>query len=209
MASKTREAATTAATTYGKGERRGKPSVTRRTAGRAVSGAATGAALGSVVPGVGTGIGAAVGAVAGGASGAVSAAKDKRAAAAPRSSAQRLLVAEFVICIVILALSPIAAEPGTTAGRDWMKRGSAMCGLFLVLGLISAIGPRAGRVAAAFGGIATVTLLVDQRGIFAKLTGLMASTGGAEPDEYGPPEDEPAAPPRQPDRPGTSPGVPA
>lgn len=194
MASKTAEATRAAAEKYGKGERSGKPSVTRRAAGRAVSGAATGAALGSVVPGIGTGVGAAVGAAAGGASGAVSAAREKSGAGGPRSSAQRLLVAEFVICIVILALSPIAAPAGSVAGKDWMKRGSAMCGLFLVLGLVSAIGPRAGRVAAAFGGIATVTLLVDQRSIFGVLVDKLGSTGTAVPDEDGPP-DEPTAPP--------------
>jgi hypothetical protein len=176
-----------AAGAYAATEKRQKPSVTKRAAGGAVSGAATGAALGSVVPGVGTAAGAAAGAVVGGASGARQASKDKRAA---RSTATRALIAEFVVCIVILALSPLSNEEGKTSPADWMKRGSAMCGLFLMLGLVSSIGPRAARAATAFGGLVTLVLAVDQRSVFGVLASRFATTGAGALAKVGP-DDEP------------------
>ncbi len=174
--------------------RGGKTSVTGRTAGGAASGAATGAALGSVVPGVGTAVGAGVGAAVGGTAGAVSGVKARRAEkAAARGdgvTVRRVLVAEFVVCIIILALSPIAAPEGSEPKPgDWMKKGSAMCGLFLLLGLLSSAGRGAGKVSAAFGGLVVLVLLVDQRSLFTVLARKFASPSSpAAP--IGPPADD-------------------
>lgn len=172
----------------------GRTSVTGKTAKGAVSGAATGAALGSVVPGVGTAVGAGVGAAVGGTAGAVSGAKAKRAEkAAARGdslSARRILVAEFVVCIIILALSPLSAPEGDPVKPGaWMKKGSAMCGLFLLLGLLASAGRGAAKVASAFGGLVVLVLLVDQRSLFTVLARTFASAS-ADPAPIGPPDDD-------------------
>jgi hypothetical protein len=174
-------------------------SVTGGTARGAVAGAATGATLGSIVPGVGTAVGAGVGAGVGGVAGGVSAKRAKDAARS-YSNAHRLLVAEFVICIIVLAFTPLTAtEP--IAAKDWMKRGTAMCGLFLVLGLMGAGSAAMARVSAAFGGLVTVALLVDQRSIFVKIAERFNSTAAPKPEEEAPVGE----PQQSPSRPGEAP----
>lgn len=81
------------------------------------------------------------------------------------TGAQKILVAEFILCILILGLSPLVQD-NEKSPRSWMKSGSAMCGVFIILGMVSAIGPKAGRAAAALGGLVTLVLFVDQRGLF-------------------------------------------
>lgn len=132
-----------------------KPSIVASAAG----GAAGGAAIGPE--------GAAGGAVLG----AITGAKAKKAwkKGQPTTGPQRALVAEFVICILILALSPLASKANEVTPRAWIKRGSAMCGVFLLLGLVSSVGPKTARAAVAFGALVTLVLLVDQRSIFAVL----------------------------------------
>jgi hypothetical protein len=165
-----------------------KTSVRGGVAKGAVAGAGTGATLGSIVPGVGTAVGAGVGAAVGGAAGGVSAHREKAAErAAGRGSAQQLLVAEFIVCMILLALSPMSSDK-EIAPKDWMKRGSAMCALFLVLGLVSHGSAAVAKVCAAFGGIVTVALLVDQRSVFAVIAEKLKTTGTATPPEEGPPE---------------------
>lgn len=173
--------------------RGGKTSVTGKAAKGAVGGAATGAALGSVVPGVGTAVGAGVGAAAGSTAGAVSGARARRAekvaARGDGLTVRRVLVAEFVVCIIILALSPVAAPEGSEPKPgDWMKKGSAMCGLFLLLGLLSSAGRGAGKVASAFGGLVVLVLLIDQRSLFTVLARKFTSpSSSAAP--IGPPDE--------------------
>lgn len=92
------------------------------------------------------------------------------AGGAARTGAQRLLIAEFLVCIIVLALSPVARTDGDVNPRQWMKSGTAMCAMFIVLGMVSGIGPRSARVAAAIGGLVALVLLVDQRSIFGVIT---------------------------------------
>jgi hypothetical protein len=178
---------------------KGKPSTARSAVGGAATGAATGATIGSVVPGVGTAVGAGVGAVAGGAGGALkghSAKKTWKAAKRGNAAgARRALIAEFLICILILALSPVARPAGDVKPADWMKRGSAMCGVFILLGMTSSIGPRAARAAVALGGLITLALLLDQREIFGVLTKRLKKddTAGIVEDDT-PEDDTPAQP---------------
>ncbi len=87
-----------------------------------------------------------------------------------KSGAQRALVAEFALCAIVLALSPIARNEDEVKAADWMKKGSALCGVFFLLGLLSAVGPKMARASVAFGGLVTLVLVVDQRSVFAKLT---------------------------------------
>lgn len=167
----------------------GKPSTVRSAVSGAAGGAATGAAVGSVVPGVGTAIGAGAGAAIGGAGGAAKAHTSKRAAKAAKRAAlgpaRQLLTAEFVLCVAILALSPLTDKHKSEGPQAFLRRGAAICALFFILGLISSGGRGATKVAAGFGGLVTLTLLVSSRDVFAVLAKKFNSTkeGPAGPDE--------------------------
>lgn len=151
----------------------------------AAGGAAAGASVGSIVPGVGTAVGAGVGAAVGGAGGAVKARaakkEAKRAKRAALGPGRRLLVAEFVLCLVILALSPLTDKHKSEGPTAFLRRGSAVCALFFILALISSGGRGATKVAAAFGGLVTLTLLVSSRDVFAVLAAKFASTSDGSP----------------------------
>ena len=169
----------------------GRPSVTGRAASGAAAGAATGATIGSLVPGLGTGVGAATGTVVGAAGGGLSGAKAKRAyKAAMRTSpgARRALVAEFGICVVILALSPMTDKRRDEPPATWMKRFTAILGLFFLLGLISAGGRSMTRVAAGFGALVTVALAVSERDLFTRIATAFRSDTGAPATGTGPPD---------------------
>lgn len=168
-----------------------KTSTTKATVSGAVKGAGAGATAGSLIPGVGTAAGAGVGAVVGGVHGAHQARAARRAA---RSGGTRALIAEFLVAMVILGLSPLADPEGTTSPRDWVKRASATCGLFLTLGLVASVGPRTAKAAAAFGALVVLVLAIDQRSIFGVLAQHFGTTGTGPPAESGPP----AAPPPPP-----------
>lgn len=163
----------------------GGTSTVRSTVGGAAGGAATGAALGSLVPGVGTAAGAGAGAVAGGTGGALHARAAKRAARAAAGPGRQVLIAEFVVCVVILALSPLTDKHRTDGPAAFMRRGSALCGLFLILALASTGGRGAAKVAAGFGALVTVSLIVSSRDIFVTLAQKLGSTktGPAGPPE--------------------------
>lgn len=155
------------------------PSTQQEAASGAAEGAAAGAALGPE--------GAVAGAVIGAGKKAMAAKKKKQAAKrnAGRSrglvgNPRRALIAEFVICIILLALSPLAKPQGDLSAKKWMTKGSAMCLLFIILGLIGATGPRTQKVTAAFGALVTIALLIDQRSIFGVLVN---SLGNASKDD--------------------------
>jgi hypothetical protein len=99
-----------------------------------------------------------------------------RAVAGSAGKYRRILIAEFIVCVIILGLSPLAKKDGEMGPVRFMKRGSATCGLFVILGLVSAMGRGAGKAAAAFGGLVTVVLLVDQREAFGKLATMLNTT---------------------------------
>src|SRR5260370_1382181 len=127
-----------------------KPSTTKG----AAAGAAAGAEIGSVVPVIGTTGGAVVGAV----GGAHKPAKAKRAAkrasryAGGGGTPRKLLVAEFLCCVVVVGLSPLGGKHKGEGFATYAKRGAAVMALFFILALISAGGKGPAKVAAAFGG---------------------------------------------------------
>jgi lysylphosphatidylglycerol synthetase-like protein (DUF2156 family) len=132
-----------------------------------------------VVPGIGTALGAGAGAVVGGTGGAVAGAKAKKAYKASLRSngnARRVLVAEFAVCVVIAALSPLTDKRQSEAPGAWMKRMTAILGIFFILGLVSAAGRGASKIAAGFGGIVAVTLALSERDLFMKVATIFAST---------------------------------
>jgi hypothetical protein len=57
-----------------------------------------------------------------------------------------------------------------------MKRMTAICGLFFLLGIVSAAGRGAARAAAGFGGIVVVALAISERDLFVKITTIFQST---------------------------------
>ena len=164
----------------------GKPSVKRGAAGGAIGGAVAGAGLGSAVaPGPGTAIGALGGAVVGGAAGGVKAHGAKKAARRAKLAAlgpgRQMLVAEFLVCMVILALSPLTDRHQQEGPQAFLKRGAATMAVFFILAMISSAGRGPTKVAAMGGGLITLSLLVSDRDVFAALADKLV--GGATQDD--------------------------
>ncbi len=90
-------------------------------------------------------------------------------AAGPGTPHRRLLVAEFALCMVLVALSPVTDAKRNETPGAWIKRASAIMIVFFVLGLISTGGRGAGRAAAGFGGLVTLGLAISSRSIFTVL----------------------------------------
>lgn len=162
----------------------GKPSVTRSAVSGAAGGAATGAAVGAVFGGVGAVPGAVIGATLGGAGGAAKGHSAKRAASKARrlelGPGRQLLVAEFLVCMVILALSPLTDKHQSEGAPAFLKRGAAVCATFFILGLIGASGKGPQKIAAGLGGLITLSLLLSDRDVFAALAQKMGASS-AEP----------------------------
>lgn len=158
----------------------GKPSATRSAVGGAAGGAATGAAVGSLFGGVGAVPGAVVGGVIGGAGGAAKGHAAKRAMRKAKLAAlgpgRQMLVAEFLVCMVILALSPLTDKHQSEGAPVLLKRGAAICATFFILGLIGASGRGAAKVAASLGALITLSLVVSDRDIFSALANKMGAT---------------------------------
>lgn len=94
----------------------------------------------------------------------------------------KVLVAEFIACMVLVGLGPIVGT--TTDGASWLKKGAAVTGLFFVLSLVASGGPRSSKIAAAFGGLCTLALLINSHEIFGAIIGLLGG-GGGEGEEVG------------------------
>jgi hypothetical protein len=171
----------------------GKPSVTGRAVAGGAAGAATGATIGSVVPVVGTAAGTGAGAVIGSAAGGIAGAKAKRAfKAAMRESprARQAIVAEFAVCMVVAGLSPLTDQKRGDGPGAFMRRMTALMGVFFILGLVSTAGRGAAKAAAAFGGLVTLGLLVSERNLFVKLAGAFGSVSDAPAGGPGPSREE-------------------
>lgn len=100
----------------------------------------------------------------------------------PASSSRRVLIAEFVLCMVFLAFSPLVEKHKDESAGAFMKRGSATMGLFFFLALLSTAGRGASRAAAAFGGLVTLVLVISQRSIFTLLTTKLGKGVGEDTD---------------------------
>lgn len=175
----------------------GRPSITGRAAAGAAAGTATGAAVGGPP-------GAAVGAVLGGTGGALAGRKAKKAydiAMSGGGGFRQVLVAEFLICMVVAALSPLTDRKKDEPAPAHMKRLTAIMGLFFVLGLVSAGGRGAAKLAAGFGGLVTVTLAISNRDLFMKVgTTFGKADEPAEPELVAP--EDPMQPGQGRDHPG-------
>jgi hypothetical protein len=109
-----------------------------------------------------------------------------------RSGARQLLVAEFVVCVLILGLSPLTDKHKTDTPPAWLKRGTSICGVFIVLGLVATGGPKAARLAASFGGLVTLALALSDRDVFVAIARRLGAASGTGPAG---PEAPPAKPP--------------
>lgn len=112
---------------------------------------------------------------------------------APPSQARKLLVAEFTLCMVVLAFSPLTDKHREEKPGAFMKRASATMGVFFILGLIATAGRGPARAAAGFGGLVALVLLISQRSIFTVLTTKLGKdVGEDDPDLEGAPDDDPS-----------------
>ena len=98
------------------------------------------------------------------------------------SGSQKLLIAEFVICLILLALSPLT-KPDVGA-KDWMKKGTGIALVFIILGFGGSVGPKSQRAMAQFGALVTVALLINQRALFGVLTSKFGSSKPAPPPAH-------------------------
>jgi len=121
-----------------------------------------------------------------------------RPATRSQGTYRRALIAEFIVCMLLLGLSPLAKGPGEMGPVRFMKRGTATAAFFVILGLVSSAGAGAAKAAAMFGGLVTLVLLVDQREAFGKMAQLLnAPDEGGEADPasgFGPDESTDAGP---------------
>lgn len=90
----------------------------------------------------------------------------------------RVLVAEFIACMIVVGLGPLLNQ--TDSAAAWLKKGAAVTGVFAVLSLIASGGARASRICAAFGGLITLGLLINDRALFTRIVDLLGAAGGVD-----------------------------
>jgi hypothetical protein len=88
---------------------------------------------------------------------------------------RKLLLAELVVCIVLLGLSGVtgtASKTGTQTdlGSRLAVKGSALAGVFIVLGLVSSGGRSAEKAAGALGLLITLAYMFEERDVFTALS---------------------------------------
>lgn len=98
------------------------------------------------------------------------------------SDNRKLLVAEFIACIVVLGLGTLTAEEGSKddVGRAMVK-GSALAGMFFVLSLVAAGGKGPARAANAVGTLVTAAYVLtssDVHNLVSFVAGFFSKTSG-------------------------------
>lgn len=156
-----------------------------------MGGAGAGAAIGSAfAPGIGTAIGAGVGAVGGGVVGARKGLVEKREwkklKRADTAGPRKLVLAEFITCMAIAGAAPLAQKDQDATPGRLMKQLAAIMVLFFLLGLLTSAGRGAAKVAAAFGGVVTLTLVVSQRDLLVTIAQIFNRNVSAQPTSQGP-----------------------
>jgi hypothetical protein len=109
------------------------------------------------------------------------AAKGPNVGGSKLAAGNRVLLAEFTACFVVLGLGTVLAPSGTKDGVPrLMSRGSGLCLLFFILALVSGAGPGARKAANALGGLVTVAYLVtssDAHNVFGWITQFYSTAG--------------------------------
>lgn len=117
--------------------------------------AAKGAAGGSLAGPEGAALGAVTGLLSGG--------KGKS------SSGHKALVAEFAVCMALLALSPLVNKGGDITVGKFMKKASATAAVFIILGFLASTGDVPKKFANGLGALMTLTVLLNERSVFGEL----------------------------------------
>jgi hypothetical protein len=100
-----------------------------------------------------------------------------------RRPPRKALVAEFLACMVVCILQPLA---GAASPGPWMKKTTAVAAVYLVLGLISATGETPRRVANGLGLLVFLAVVISQDTVFSALAGALGADGSAgNPDAVG------------------------
>lgn len=81
---------------------------------------------------------------------------------------RKIVLAEFVVCAVLVGLSPFGKTDTKHGTEGTLMQYSALCGVFFVLALMTG-GKRSGNVAAAFGILVTLALIYQSRNTFQTL----------------------------------------
>ena len=102
-----------------------------------------------------------------------------------KGRARKALVAEFLVCVIILALSPLSGKHGTDDVHAWIRRWFGISGLFFFLGLMALGGDRLARIAAASGLIVTAALVANDSDVFINLFASMAGPKTAHTTQSG------------------------
>lgn len=102
-----------------------------------------------------------------------------------KKTGSKALVAEFVICMLILLLSPLTHSGADVTVAKFMKKGSATAGVFVILGFVSAGGGTARKVAQGLGLLMTLTVLLNERSVFGEIVKAVSGEGVSIPKPAG------------------------
>lgn len=97
-----------------------------------------------------------------------------KAGPSPLTRGNKLLLAEFTVCFVILGLGTVVAPTGSKDGVPRLiSRGSGLCLLFFILSIAAGTGESARRLAGGIGGLITLAYLLtssDAKNVFGWIT---------------------------------------
>lgn len=161
-----------------------KTAATNAAAKTAPAGGGGGTGGGTGPPGGNKGKGTPGGKGSGGTSGgkkAQSSGRGKRAVSWAWSGSKKLLMAQFVLCVVILALGSMTSDPqdGKSAAGRAMVKGSAFALIFFLLAILSAGGKGAAKSATAVGTLITVSYALTSSDVHAVVTWINSFFKGA------------------------------
>lgn len=93
-----------------------------------------------------------------------------------------MVIAEFILCVILIGMSPILTRPPGSSGHLYVAndflRLTGVCLLFFILALLSNQ-PTSARFAAAFGGLVTLGAVVNANKAILAIATLFAPKGGA------------------------------
>lgn len=92
---------------------------------------------------------------------------------------RRALLAEFLICLVLLGVGAMVLDDPSQTGSHLAIRGSALAGVFLILGLVAAGGDGARRFATAVGLLVTLSYVFAERTTITKLATWASNASGS------------------------------
>jgi len=95
-------------------------------------------------------------------------------------SIKRALLGEFLLCIVLLGVGAMVLDDPSQTGSHLAIRGSALAGVFLILGLVAAGGDGARKFATAVGLLVTLSYMFAERTTLTKLATWASNAAGGK-----------------------------